>query len=71
MLGVVQDVVGVARKHLQFAYTVLQNSLQQEWAFMQRVSPNVGDDFVSVEQTLRDAFVLALFQGLVYGALGR
>ena len=29
---------GVASKHLQDAYTVLQKSLQQEWEFMQRAT---------------------------------
>ena len=38
---------------------------------MQRVSSNIGDTFVPVEQALRDAFIVALFQGLVYGTQGR
>ena len=33
---------GVALKHPQSAYAGLQNYLQQEWAFVQRVTPGVG-----------------------------
>ena len=33
----------VAQKHPQSAYAGLQKSLQQEWAFVQRVTPGVGD----------------------------
>ena len=34
----VRTLSGVARKHPQSAYTGLQKSLQQEWAFVQRVT---------------------------------
>ena len=33
----------VARKHLQSAYAGLQKSLQQEWAFVQRVTPGIRE----------------------------
>ena len=33
---------GVSLKHPRFAYAGLQNSLQQEWAFVQRVTPLQG-----------------------------
>ena len=33
---------GVALKHLKSAYAGLQNSLQQEWNFVQRMTPGVG-----------------------------
>ena len=36
-----------------------------------RVTPNIGDAFRSVEQALREAFILDLFQGLGEGTLGR
>ena len=71
MLGVVQDVVGVARKHLQFAYTVLQNSLQQEWAFLQRVTPGISNAFRPVEEDIAKAFLPALFEGAGDGSPGR
>ena len=35
----VKTLAGVDRKHPQFAYAGLQKSLQQEWAFVQRVTP--------------------------------
>ena len=38
---------------------------------MKRVTPNIGDAFRSVEQALREAFILDLFQGLGEGTLGR
>ena len=52
---------GVALKHPQSAYAGLQNSLQQEWAFVHRVTPGVGAAFGPVEETLREVFVPALF----------
>ena len=39
----VDILAGVARKHPQSAYAGLQKSLQQEWAFVQQVTPGVGD----------------------------
>ena len=44
---------GVAHKHPQSAYTGLQKSLQQEWAFLKRVTPGVGEEFGPVEEALR------------------
>ena len=43
--GVGQKFGRVARKHPQSAYAGLQKSLQQEWAFMQQVTPGIGDEF--------------------------
>ena len=54
---------GVARKHPQSAYAGYQNSLQQEWEFMQRATPDIRDAFGQAEQELQDAFITALFQG--------
>ena len=48
----VKTLAEVARKHPQSAYTGIQKSLQQEWAFVQRVTPSIGDAFVSVEEAL-------------------
>ena len=58
---------GVSQKHPQSAYTRLQNSLQQEWDFVQRVTPGFGDAFGPVEVVLKEIFVPALFQGLQEG----
>ena len=38
---------------------------------MQRVFPNIGDDFRPVKQALREAFIPALLQVLGEGTLGR
>ena len=54
---------GVARRHPQTAHVGLQKSLQQDWAFVQRVTPDIGMAFHVVENTLRDILLLALFQG--------
>ena len=55
---------GVSRKHPQSAYAGLQKSLQQEWTFVQRVTPGIGDAFGLVEKVLRETFVQAMFEGL-------
>ena len=38
----VATLAGVAHQHLKTAYAGLQKSLQQEWDFMQRVTPYIG-----------------------------
>ena len=53
---------GVSHNHLQPTITELKKSLQQEWAFVQKVTPDIGDAFVVVEMALQDAFLLSLFQ---------
>ena len=67
----VKTLVGVARKHPQSAYAGLQKSLQQEWAFVQRVTPGIGKAFVPVEEDIAKAFFPALFEGAGDGAPGR
>ena len=62
---------GVAHKHPQSAYAGLQKSLQQEWLFVQRVTPGIGDSFGPVEEDIAKAFLPVLFEGVGYGALGR
>ena len=54
---------GVAENHPQTAYAGLQKSLHQEWAFVQRVTPDIGTAFQPVEDALRGAFLPALFKG--------
>ena len=65
-----KNLLGVTHKHPQSANAGLQKSLQQEWSFVQRVVPNIGDAFGAVEQALQDAFIPALFQGLGEGKPG-
>ena len=52
---------GVARKHPHSAYAGLQKSLQQEWAFVQRVTLGVGYSFGPVEEALKEILIPALF----------
>ena len=59
-----------SRKHPQSAYAELQKLLQQEWTFVQQVTPGVGDAFGPVETVLKETFVLALFEGLGEGVPG-
>ena len=61
----------VARKHLQSAYAGLQKSIQQEWAFVQRVTLGIGDTFGPVEEEITTTFLPALFEGVGDGAPGR
>ena len=58
---------GVALKHLKSAYAGLQNSLQQEWNFVQSMTPGVGAAFSPVKEALREVFVPTFFQGLTKG----
>ena len=60
----VEILSGVSRKHPQSAYVGLQKSLQQEWAFVQWVTPGIGDAFGPVVKALRETFVPALSEGL-------
>ena len=59
----VGNLAGVSRKHPQYAYAGLQKSLQHEWAFVQRVTPGIGDAFGPVDRSLRKTFLLSLCQG--------
>ena len=65
--GLAESVTTLARvacKHPQSAYTGLQKSLQQEWSFVQRVTPGIRDAFGPVKEVLRETFLLDLFQDL-------
>ena len=57
---------GLALWHQHTAYAGLQKSLQKEWAFVQRVTPDIGMAFQAVEDLLWEIFLLALFQGGMY-----
>ena len=61
----------MARKHPQSAYAGLQNSLQQEWAFVQRVTPGISNASEPVEEEIAKAFLPALFEGVGDGVPGR
>jgi hypothetical protein len=57
----VTDLTSVTQAFPQAAYSGLQNSLQQEWQFVQRVTKGIGPEFASVEQTLAETFLPTLF----------
>ena len=67
----VRTLAGVACKHPQSAYAGLQKSLQQEWAFVQRVTPGISNAFRPVEEEIEKAFLPALFEGVRDRAPGR
>ena len=52
-----ETLAGVSRKHPQSAYAGLQKSLQQEWAFVHRVTPGIGDAFGPAEKAMQETFV--------------
>ena len=63
----VEILAGVSLKHPQSSYSVLQNSLQQEWAFVEWVNLGIGNAFHPVETALRETFVPSLFEGMGNG----
>ena len=67
----VRTLAGVAHNHPQSAYAGLQKSLQQEWAFVQPVTPGIGDACGPVEEDIATAFLQELFKGVGDGAPGR
>ena len=50
----------VAKRYPQTAYAGLVKSLQSEWQYLQRVVPDLGEEFKPIEQALREAFLPAL-----------
>ena len=62
---------GVTGKHHQTSYAGLKKSLQQEWAFVQCITPDTGSAFQPVEDEIRDAFLLALFREAIYQIPGK
>ena len=52
----------VAGNHPQSASMVLQKSLHQEWALMQRVTLDIGTAFQPVEDVMRATFLPDLLQ---------
>ena len=62
MAASVSILARVVVKHLHTAYAGLQKFLQQEWGFMQRLTPGIGAEFQPVEEVLCKAFLPALFK---------
>ena len=61
----------VSHKHPQSSYDRQQKSLHQDWAFVQQVTPGIGDAFGPLEKALQETFVQELFEGLGEGVLER
>ena len=52
----------VATRFPQTAYAGLAKSLQHEWQYLQRVTPEVGPQFAEVERALTEGFLPALLK---------
>ena len=57
----ISDISKVAHTFPQSAYTALSKSLQHEWSYLQRVTPQVSDTFQRLDQRLRNTFLPSLF----------
>ena len=57
---------GVVRQHQQTAYSILKNTLQQEWDFIQNVTPDIGEAFCPVNEDFQHYFLPVLFWGDTY-----
>ncbi len=62
----VRELAKVAVRYPQSAYAGLQKSLQQEWQFLQRVVPSIGEKFEGVEKAISDDFLPALFNDKIH-----
>ena len=54
---------GLTRKYPQAAYAGPHKYLKQEWAFIQRATQVLAEDFRPVEKTLQEEFLPVLFLG--------
>ena len=68
-MDLVEVLARLELQHLQTDYDGLQKSFHQEWDFIQRVTPNIGEAFCLVDQALEKSFLPALFQGSMVGVL--
>jgi hypothetical protein len=58
----VKELASAANKNYpQTAYSGLQRSLQHEWQFVQRVIPDIGDQFAEMGKAISHTFLPALF----------
>ena len=54
---------GVLFRNPQTSYAGLKKSLQKEWYFVQRVTPDIGELFLPVEKDMEESFLPAHFRG--------
>ena len=57
----VESLSGIGRQEPQAAYAGLTKSLQNEWLYLLRVTPAIGDMFEHLEGLISEAFLPALF----------
>ena len=63
-----ETLAGFFRKHPQSTYAGLQESLQQEWTFVKRITPSIGGAFGPVDKALQETFLPELFEEIGEGA---
>jgi hypothetical protein len=56
----IKDLSQTGEKYPQTTYVGLQKCLQNEWQFLHRVIPDIGDLFVPIEEALQKHFFPAL-----------
>ena len=56
--------------HPQSDFVGLRKPLQKEWAFVQQVTPGIGDAFGPVEKAMQETFFSTLFEVLGEGSTG-
>jgi len=58
----VRQLAQIAKRYPQTAFAGLSKSLQAEWQYLPRVTPNCKDSFGPIEEAIGETFLLALFQ---------
>jgi hypothetical protein len=61
----VHELSKVARRYPQTAYAGLSKSLQAEWQYLQRVTPNIDQAFAPLEMVIAETFLPALLDSTV------
>ena len=67
----VEVLAGVAHRHPYTSYASLQKSPQQEWDFVQQVTPGIREAFCPVEEALYKSFLVDLFHSATTSILER
>ena len=57
----INDLSQVATVYPQTAYTGLSKSLQHEWAYIQRVIPNIANELLPIQASITNTFLPSLF----------
>ena len=51
----------VAASQSQAVFSALAKSLQFEWSYLQRILPNIDDEYVPIQDTVNQTFCPAIF----------